>query len=155
MPSNETLKPRPQNNNSDRTPFVIAFNPALSNVASAVRKNFNMLKASGRCKRIIQSAAIVAYLLVRSQLRDHKVKLPPGSGIHKCHHPRCLTCPLLQDGQLKYTSSATKEVDCSQPLYNLRTRKKMRVRSTRRCGMGYASEASKKNIFLDPHPLPR
>ena len=48
-------------------------------------------------------------LLVRSQLHDHKVKPPPGSDIHKCHHPRCLTCPFLQDGQTKYTFSATKE----------------------------------------------
>ena len=90
MPSNETLKPRPQNNNSDRTPFVIAFNPALSNVASAVRRNLNNLQASARCIQIFQSAPIVAYkrspnlrdLLVRSQLRDHKVKPLPGSGNH-------------------------------------------------------------------------
>ena len=118
IPRNETLKPRPRNNNSDRTPFAIAFNPALlSNVASALRKNLNIPQASARCKEIFQSAPIVSYkrspnlhdLLVRSQLRDYKVKPPPGSDIHKCHHPRCLTCPFLQDGQTKYTFSATKE----------------------------------------------
>ena len=117
IPRNKTLKPRPQNSNSDRTPFVSAFNPALSNVYSALRKNFNILQASARCKHIFQSAPVVAYkrspslhgLLVRSQLRDHKVKPSPGSDIHKCHHPRCLTCPFLQDGQTKYTFSATKE----------------------------------------------
>ena len=102
IPRNETLKPRPQNNNSDRTPFVSVFNPALSNVASALRKNLNILQTSARCKQIFQSAPIVAYkrsptvhdLLVRSQLRDHKVKPPPGSGIHKCHHPCCLKIPI-------------------------------------------------------------
>ena len=122
IPRNETVEPRPQNNN--KTPFVIAFNPALSNVVSSVRKNFNILQASTRCKQIFQSKPIVACvadanyrrllftgkcpsetqtrpivaykrspnlrdLLVRSQLRDHIEKLPPG--IHKCHHPRCLT----------------------------------------------------------------
>ena len=89
MPSNKTLKIRPQNN-SDRNPFVIVFNPALSNVASAVRRNLNILQASARCIQIFQSALIVAYkrspnlrdLLVRSQLRDHKVKPLPGSGSH-------------------------------------------------------------------------
>ena len=102
IPRNETLKPRLQNNNSDRTPFVSAFNPALSNVASALRKNLNILQTSARCKQIFQSAPIVAYkrsptvhdLLVRSQLRDHKEKPPPGSGIHKCHHPCCLKIPI-------------------------------------------------------------
>ena len=126
IPRNEILKPRPQNNNSDKTPFVTAFNPALSNIASAVRKNFNILQASTRCKQIFQSEPIVACvadanyrrllftgkcpsetqarpivaykrstnlhdLLVRSQLRDHIEKPPPGSGNHKYHHPRCLT----------------------------------------------------------------
>ena len=32
---------------------------------------------------------------------------PPG--IYKCNHPRCLTCTFLQEGQTKYTFSATKE----------------------------------------------
>ena len=104
IPRNKTLKQRLQNNNSDRNPFVIAFNPALSNVASAVR-----------CKQFFGSAPVVAYkrspnlhdLLVRSQLRHYKVKPPPGSAIHKCHHPRCLTCPFLQDDQTKYTFFAT------------------------------------------------
>ena len=45
---------------------------------------------------------------MRSKLRDQKVKPPPGSGIHKCYHPRCLTYPFLQDDQTKYTFSATK-----------------------------------------------
>ena len=40
------------------------------------------------------------------------------------------------------------KLNCSQPLYNLRPRKKRRakrVRSTRGWGVGFASEASKKN----------
>ena len=40
-------------------------------------------------------------LLVRSHLRNHIMKPQPGSGIHKCEHPHCLTFPFLQEGQTK------------------------------------------------------
>ena len=48
--------------------------------------------------------------LVRAKLLDRtkcQHKIP--SGIYKCNHSHCLTCPFLQEGQNKYTFSATKE----------------------------------------------
>ena len=42
----EVLKPRPHNNQSSRTPFVITFNPALPNTSATVRKNLNILHSS-------------------------------------------------------------------------------------------------------------
>ena len=38
IPCQETLKPQPQNNHSNRTPFVITYNPVLLNVPITVRK---------------------------------------------------------------------------------------------------------------------
>ena len=35
----EALRPRPQNNQSARTPFVITFNPALPHASATARKN--------------------------------------------------------------------------------------------------------------------
>ena len=78
IPRQETLKPQPQNNNSNQTPFVITYVPALSNFSTTVRKNVNILQSSNRCKQIFPSPPIVAYkrspnlrdLLVRSTLRD-------------------------------------------------------------------------------------
>ena len=118
----EALKLRPQTDNqSARTPFVITFNPALPNASATVRKNLNILHSSARCKQTFSPPPVVAYkrtpnlrdLLVRTQLRDNtnpQHKAPPG--IYKCNHPRCLTCPFLQEGQAKYTFSATKEERC-------------------------------------------
>ena len=116
--SQEALKPRPQNNQSARTPLVITFNPALPNASAAVRKNLKLLHSSARCKQTFSPPPVVAYkrtpnlrdLLVRTRLRDNtnpQRKAPPG--IYKCNHPRCLTFPFLQEGQTKYTFSATKE----------------------------------------------
>jgi len=42
-------------------------------------------------------------------LRDRITPQKPPSGISKSRQSRCLTCPFLQQGQLKYTFSATKE----------------------------------------------
>ena len=52
IPRQETLKPQPQKNNSNQTPFVITYNPALPNVSTAVRKNINIPQSSNRCKLI-------------------------------------------------------------------------------------------------------
>ena len=117
IPRQETLKPRPQNDDSVRTPFVITCTPALPNVSTVIRKNVNILQSSTRCKQTFPSPPIVAYkrspnlrdLLVKSTLRDRITPPKPPSGISKCRHPRCFTCTFLQQGQLKYTFSATKE----------------------------------------------
>ena len=88
IPRQETLKPQPQNNHSNRTSFVITYNPALPNVPITVRKNINILQSFNRCKQIFPSPPIVAFK--RSpNLRDLKVQ----KHFTKCNHPRCLTCP--------------------------------------------------------------
>ena len=86
--------------------------------SATARKNLNILHSSARCKQTFSPPPVVAYkrtpslrdLLVRTQLRGNtypQQKAPPG--IYKCNHARCLTCPFLQEGQTKYTVSATKD----------------------------------------------
>ena len=71
IPRQETLKPQPQNNNSNWTPFIITHNPALPNVSTTVRKNTNILQSSNLCKQIFPP--IVAFK--RSpNLRDRLVR---------------------------------------------------------------------------------
>ena len=85
----EALKPRPQNKQSARTPFVITFNPTLPNASATVRKNLNILHSSARCKQTFSPPPVVAYkrtpnlpdILVRTQLGDNynpQQKAPPG-----------------------------------------------------------------------------
>ena len=108
IPRQETLKARPQNKKSNRTPFafVITHNPALPNVSTTVRKNINILQSSNRCKQTCPSPPIVAYkrspilfeVLVRSTLRDFSIQEKPSLDVLKCNHPRCLTCSFLKQG---------------------------------------------------------
>ena len=38
-------------------------------------------------------------LLVHSTLRSNTPHTQQPAGVYKCNHPRCLTCPFLQEGQ--------------------------------------------------------
>ena len=106
IPRQETLKPQPQNNHSNRTrtPFVITYNPALPNIPITVRKNINILQSFNRCKQTFPSPPIVAFKR-SSSLRDLKVQ----KHFPKCNHPRCLTRPFLKQGQANYTFTSIKE----------------------------------------------
>ena len=107
------------NNNSNRTPFVITYNPALP-ISITARKNINILQSSSRCRQIFPSPPMVAFkrstnlrgLLVRSTSRDCNIQLEkPSLGVSKCNHPRCLTCPFLQQGLANDTSPPPKRND--------------------------------------------
>ena len=50
IPRHETLKPRQEHSNTDGTPFVTTFNPALPYPSSVVRKHLHILQTSTRCK---------------------------------------------------------------------------------------------------------
>ena len=150
----EALKPRPQTDNqSARTPFVITFNPALPNASATVCKNLNILHSSARCKQTFSPPPVVAYkrtpnlrdLLVRTQLRDNsnpQHKAPPG--IYKCNHPRCLTCPFLQEGQAKYTFSATKEERCINDNLNCKSKNLIYLIECKKCTKQYIGETKRQ-----------
>ena len=44
-----------------------------------------------------------------SELPQNKPSNQQPAGIHKCNHPRCLTCSFLQEGQTNYTFFNTNE----------------------------------------------
>ena len=64
------------------------------------------------CKKTFPHPPVIAYkrnaslrdLLVHSELPENKPSDQQPSGIHKCNHPRCLTCSFLQEGQTSYQS---------------------------------------------------
>ena len=75
------------------------------------------LKSSTNCKKAFPHPPVIAYkrnaslhdLLVHSELPENKPSDQQPTGIHKCNHPRCLTCSFLQEGQTSYTFFTTKE----------------------------------------------
>ena len=152
IPRHKTLKPRPQNN-SDRAPFVITFNPALPNASSIVRKHINILQSSARCRETFSCPPILAYkrspnlrdLLVRTKLRDRtKRQDKRPSSIYKCNHPRCLTCPFLQEGKNKYTFSATKEERHINDTLNCKSKNLNYLTECKKCAKQYIGETKRQ-----------
>ena len=48
-------------------------------------------------------------LLVHSTVQNNTPHMQQPAGVYKCNHPRCLTCPVLQQGQTNYIFTATSE----------------------------------------------
>ena len=108
IPRHETLKQQEHTNSTtDRTPFVITFNPALYKVSSVLKKHLNISQSSPNCKDTSPVPPVIAYsrhaslrvLLVHSTLHNNTPHAQQPAGVYKCNHPRCLTCPFLQEGQ--------------------------------------------------------
>ena len=117
IPRHATLQSQEQKTTkADRTPFVISFNPAPK-ISSVVEKHITILQSSTNCKKAFPHPPVIAYkrnaslrdLQVHSELPVNKPSDQRPTGIHKCNHPRCLTCSFLQEGQTSFTIFTTKE----------------------------------------------
>ena len=110
----KALETKPKDCN-DVVPFVVTYNPALPRISNILRKHFNILHSSNRCKDVFKQPPFVAYrrssnlrdLLVKAQLpvisNNH---FPPGS--FRCGQ-NCATCPYITNGLTRYTFYATGE----------------------------------------------
>ena len=108
------LQTKPKTSN-DVVPFVVTYNPALPRISNILRKHFNILHSSNRCKDVFKQPPFVAYrrspnlrdILVKAQLpvisNNH---FPPGS--FRCGQ-NCATCPYITNGLTRYTFYATGE----------------------------------------------
>jgi len=107
------LETKPKDSN-DVIPFVVPYNPALPRISHILRKHFNILHSSNRCKDVFKKPPFAAYstpnlrdLLVKAQLpvisNNH---FPPGS--FRCGQ-NCATCPYITNGLTSYTFYATGE----------------------------------------------
>ena len=112
-----------------------------------------ILHSSARCKQTFSPPPVVAYkrtpnlryLLVRTQLRDNSnPQRKPPPGIYKCKHPRCLTFPFLQEGQTKYTFSATKEERPINDNLNCKSKNLIYLIECKKCTKQYIGETKRQ-----------
>ena len=68
----------------------------------------------------------------------------PPPGIYKCNHPRCLTCPFLQEGQTKYTFSATKEERRINDNLNCKFKNLIYLIECKKCTKQYIGETKRQ-----------
>ena len=101
-----------------RIPFVVTYNQALPHFSDILRKHFNILLSSDRCRDVFKHPPIVAYrrtsnlrdILVKAQVpavtAPNSTNLPPGS--FRCGQD-CATCPCITNGLKHYTFCSTGE----------------------------------------------
>ena len=97
-------------NKPKRIPFITTFNPSLPRISHVIKKHFNLLPSSNRCKSVFQHPPVVAFwrspnlcdLLVTAKLlfNSPNPQLPCGSFF--CGKS-CVTCPNISRGLTTYT----------------------------------------------------
>ena len=101
-----TNKPKTQ---TETTPFVITYNPALPNLAHIIHKHSNVLYSSDRCRNVFKNLPLVAYrrcknisdILVRAQFTNSTdtSNSRPTPGSFRCNNRNCTTCPYIEHGR--------------------------------------------------------
>ena len=111
-----TNKPKTQ---TETTPFVITYNPALPNLAHIIHKHSNVLYSSDRCRNVFKNFPLVPYrrcknisdILVRAQLTNSTdtSNSRPTPGSFRCNNRNCTICPYIEHGRSQYTLHSTGE----------------------------------------------
>ena len=93
---------------TETTPFVITYNPALPNLAHIIHKHSNLFHSSDRCRNIFKNLPLVAYrrrknisdILVRAQLTNstNTSNSRPTPGSFRCNNRNCTSCPYIEHG---------------------------------------------------------
>ena len=119
------------------------YNPALPRICNILRKYFNMLHSSNRCKDVFKQLPFVDYrrspnrreLLVKAQLpvisNNH---FPPGS--FRCRQ-NCSTCPYITNGLTSYTFYATGETHSITSHITCNTKNVIYMVQCNRCNLQY------------------
>ena len=129
-----------------------SFNPALPKISSIVKKHINILQSSANCKQVFPHPPVIAYkrnaslrdLLVHSELPQNKPSNQQPAGIHKCNHPRCLTCPFLQEGQTNYIFFNTNETRKITDFISCNSKNLIFLIQCKKCHSQYIGETKRK-----------
>ena len=137
----------------NRIPFVVTYNPALPHFSNILRKHFNILLSSDRCRDVFKHPPIVAYrrtsnlrdILVKAQLpavtAPNSTNLPPGS--FRCGQD-CATCPYITNGLKHYTFSSTGETRNITSHITCNTKNLIYMVQCNRCHLQYIGETKRR-----------
>ena len=104
------------------------------------------------CKQVFPHPPVIAYkrnaslrdLLVHSELPQNKPSNQQPAGIHKCNHPRCLTCPFLQEGQTNYIFFNTNETRKITDFISCNSKNLIYLIQCKKCHSQYIGETKRK-----------
>ena len=125
MSRDEALKEQTKKK-TDRTVFVVTYNPALPSVSKILKKHWGVMVKDPYLKKVFPSPPMVAYRRPKN-LRNFliKAKIPPNPpqrekrcppGMKKCNGNLCETCPFVLETRTFQGPFNNKKVDINSPL---------------------------------------
>ena len=120
------------------------YNPALPRICNILRKYFNILHSSNRCKDVFKQLPFVDYRRSpnRRELLVKKAQLPVISNNHfppgsfRCGQ-NCATCPYITNGLTRYTFYATGETRSITSHITCNTKNVIYMVQCNRCNLQY------------------
>ena len=144
---------------TETTPFVITYNPALPNLAYIIHKHSNVLYSSDRCRNTFKNLPLVAYrrcknisdILVRAQFTNSTdtSNSRPTPGSFRCNNRNCTTCPHMEHGLACSAGVFFERAICSRKRHVETFRREEEMEGVKGSGEG----AGRESIF-SPLPLP-
>ena len=139
---------------TETTPFVITYNPALPSLAHIIHKHSNVLYSSDRCRNVFKNLPLVAYrrcknisdILVRAQLTNSTdtSSSRPTPGSFRCNNRNCTTCPYIEHGRNQYTFHSTGETHHIKSHITCETFNVIYLIQCRLCNLQYIGETKRR-----------
>ena len=138
-------------NKPKRIPFITTFNPSLPHISNIIKKHYNLLLSSNRCKKVFQHSPVVAFrrspnlcdLLVTAKLSSNSAKPQLPSGSFRCGR-NCATCPYISHGLTTYTFFSTGETRPIKSNLTCDTKNLIYIIQCNRCNLQYIGETKRR-----------
>ena len=152
IPCTHTLQPK-QTDKPKRIPFITTYNPSLPSIFNIIKKHYNLLLSSDRCKNAFLHLPVVAFrrspnlrdLLVTAKLSPnvthYNSTLPSGS--FRCGK-NCATCPYIFHGLTNYKFCSTGETRSINFHITCETKNLIYMIQCNRCHLQYIGETKRR-----------
>ena len=140
-------------NKPKRIPFITTFNPSFPHISNIIKKHYNLLLSSNRCKKVFQHLPVVAFrrspnlrdLLVTAKLSSNSAKPQLPSGSFRCGR-NCATCPYISHGLTTYNFFSTGETRPIKSNLTCDTKNLIYIIQCNRCNLQYITEETKRHL---------
>ena len=150
IPSALTLQTK-DINKPKRIPSITTFNPSLPHISHIIKKHFNLLLSSNRCKSVFQHPPVVAFrrfpnlrdLLVTTKLSPNSANPQLPCGSFRCGK-NCATCRYISHGLTTYTFFSTGETRPRKFNLTCETKNLIYLIQCNRCNLQYIGEKKRR-----------
>ena len=140
-------------NKPTRIPFITTFNPSLPHISNIIKRHYNLLLSSDRCKQVFPHLPVVAFrrssnlrdLLVTAKLSSNSTNPHPQlpSGSFRCGK-NCATCPYISHGLTNDTFFSTGQTHPIKSNLICETKNLIYMIQCNRCNLQYIGETKRR-----------